>query len=96
MNPIDINSIQNAFLVYIDIDSLNKNNKLENSLEEFKNLVVVLRKHVCQRLAVRHKLHQSRVPGSGEDLSRGISDSQPCQARVGNTRQSHRDPLVDL
>jgi len=40
MNPIDINSIQNAFLVYIDIDSLNKKNKLENSLEEFKNLVL--------------------------------------------------------
>ena len=40
MNPIDINSIQNAFLVHIDIDSLNKKNKLENSLEEFKNLVL--------------------------------------------------------
>ena len=40
MDPVDINSIQNAFLVYIDVDSLNKQNKLENSLEEFKNLVL--------------------------------------------------------
>jgi len=39
MKHIEINSIQNAFLVYIDVDSLNKENKLENSFEEFKNLV---------------------------------------------------------
>ena len=39
MNLVDINSIQNAFLVYIDVESLNKKNKLENSFEEFKNLV---------------------------------------------------------
>ena len=39
MKHIEINSIQNAFLVYIDVDSLNKKNKLENSFEEFKNLV---------------------------------------------------------
>ena len=40
MKHIEINSIQNAFLVYIDVDSLNKENKLENSFEEFKNLVI--------------------------------------------------------
>ena len=40
MNLVDINSIQNAFLVYIDVESLNKKNKLENSFEEFKNLVI--------------------------------------------------------
>ena len=39
MNLVDINSIQNTFLVYIDVESLNKKNKLENSFEEFKNLV---------------------------------------------------------
>ena len=40
MNSVDINEIKNAFLLFINVDSLNKKTKLENALDEFKSLVV--------------------------------------------------------
>ena len=40
MNSVDINEIKNAFLLFINVDSLNKKTKLENAFDEFKSLVV--------------------------------------------------------
>ena len=40
MSVGSINEIQNAFLIFINIDSLNKKNKLENAFDEFKSLVI--------------------------------------------------------
>ena len=39
MKDINNNSMQKALLIYIDIDSFNKAEKLENSYEEFYSLV---------------------------------------------------------
>ena len=39
MKNINNNLNQKALLIYINIDSLNKAEKLENSLEEFNTLV---------------------------------------------------------
>lgn len=40
MKIVSINEIQNAFLIFINVDSLNKKNKLENAFDEFKSLVI--------------------------------------------------------
>ena len=40
MNSVDINEIKKAFLVFIDVESLNKKTKLENAFDEFESLVV--------------------------------------------------------
>ena len=39
MNLVDQNKIQNALIVFIDVVSLKKDNKLENSFDEYKSLV---------------------------------------------------------
>ena len=39
MNIVENNNIQKAILVFIDIESLNKAERLENSYEEFFSLV---------------------------------------------------------
>ena len=40
MNSIDINEIKKAFLLFINVESLNKKIKLENAFDEFESLVV--------------------------------------------------------
>ena len=40
MNFTKINQIQNAFLIYVNIKSFDQRNKLENSFDEFKSLVL--------------------------------------------------------
>ena len=40
MNLTKINQIQNAFLIYVNIKSFDHRNKLENSFDEFKSLVL--------------------------------------------------------
>ena len=40
MNSVDINEIKKAFLVFIDVESLNKKTKLENAFDEFESLVI--------------------------------------------------------
>ncbi len=40
MSVGSINEIQNAFLIFTNVDSLNKKNKLENAFDEFKSLVI--------------------------------------------------------
>ena len=39
MNIVESNKIEKALLIFIDIESLNNNEKLENSYEEFHSLV---------------------------------------------------------
>ena len=40
MNSVDINEIKKAFLLFINVQSLNKKTNLENAFNEFKSLVV--------------------------------------------------------
>ena len=39
MNSVDINEIKKAFLLFVNVESLNKKIKLENAFNEFKSLV---------------------------------------------------------
>ena len=40
MNSIDVNEIKKAFLLFINVESLNEKTKLENAFDEFESLVV--------------------------------------------------------
>ena len=39
MNSVDVNEIKKAFLLFINIESLNKKTKLKNAFDEFESLV---------------------------------------------------------
>ena len=40
MNSIDVNEIKKAFLLFINVESLNEKTKLENAYDEFESLIV--------------------------------------------------------
>ena len=40
MNSVDANEIKKAFLLFINVESLNEKTKLENAFDEFESLVV--------------------------------------------------------
>ena len=40
MNSVDVNEIKKAFLLFINVESLNEKTKLENAFDEFESLVV--------------------------------------------------------
>ena len=41
MNSVDANEIKKAFLLFINVESLNEKTKLENAFDEFESLVVI-------------------------------------------------------
>ena len=57
MNIVESNKIEKTILVFIEIDLLNKNEKLENSYEEFHSLVQSSGTKIVSSFKFKQRIH---------------------------------------
>ena len=79
MNFTKINQIQNAFLIYVNIKSFDQRNKLENSFDEFKSLVLSSGLTIQEQRDISQNtpiINTFLSKGKLEDLKQSISQDE--------------------
>ena len=85
MHIVENNKIQNACLIFIEVESLAQQTKLENDYEEFCSLVSSCDTKIKEKI----KLNQ-KIPSTKTFLSQGNYNFSKSYRSSNNKSQTHR------